>query len=309
MDRHQASGRAALGFGLACTTMLLWGLLPLALRVVLDSLDAWTITGFRFAASAVALLAFLAARGQLPRLGTLGARRLILLGVAMLFLAGNYIGYLLGLERTNAATAQVLIQGAPLLLALGGIVVFRERFERLQWLGFAVLVVGMLGFFRGQLASVVADVARFLDGAGWLAVAAVLWAVYGLAQKQLLLWLDSQGIMVCIYVGCALLFAPTADLGALFALDGLAWAMLLFTAANTLVAYGTFAAALEHWEASRVSGLLALTPLATLAFTHAAARLWPEAVDARAAGLQAFLWAGVVVVGSIGVALGGRRSG
>ena len=60
-----------------------------------------------------------------------------LLIVATLGLAANYIGFLLGLDHTSPANAQVLIQLGPLLLALGGLVVFRERFAPAQWLGFA----------------------------------------------------------------------------------------------------------------------------------------------------------------------------
>ena len=59
MALHQPSGRSGLGFALAALTMLLWGVLPLALKHVLRSLDAVTITGFRFAVATFVLGAFL----------------------------------------------------------------------------------------------------------------------------------------------------------------------------------------------------------------------------------------------------------
>jgi drug/metabolite transporter (DMT)-like permease len=308
MTRHQASGRFGLGLSLAGSTMILWGVLPLILEGVLGALDPVTITWFRFGFSAVVLGVGLAWRRSLPSLRSLERGKLGLLGVATLFLAANYLGYLLGLDSTDAATAQVLIQAAPLLLAVGGIFVFRERFERLQWIGLAVLVTGMGIFFAGQLRSLVEGLDRYLSGAAWIGFAAVTWAVYGLAQKQLLLWLPSQGIMLCIYTGSAILFSFGAHPTALAGLDRLEWLLLLFASANTLVAYGTFAAALEHWEASKVSAVLALTPLATLAFAAAAAALWPDQVSSRPVGASALAGAAIVVGGSLLISLGQRRA-
>jgi drug/metabolite transporter (DMT)-like permease len=304
MDLHRPSGRRGLGFALACTTMLLWGVLPLALRAALDVLDPVTLTAFRFGFAALLLAAVLAARGSLPRLRRLSRAGRALLAVATLGLAANYIGFLLGLDHTSPANAQVLIQLGPLLLALGGIAVFRERFAAPQWLGAALLAIGLGVFFRAQLATLGAQLASYGAGVAWIAFAAATWAAYGLAQKQLLNALPSQPAMLCIYAGCALLFAPGARIGALASLPPLAWAVLVFCAANTLVAYGAFAAALEHWEASRVSAVLALTPLATIAFAAFAAALFPERFRAEHLSLASWAGAGLVVAGSLLTALG-----
>jgi drug/metabolite transporter (DMT)-like permease len=306
MARHQASGRFGLGLALASSTMVLWGVLPLILQGVLGVLDPVTITWFRFSFATVALLPWLARRGQLPRLGALVGRARALLAVATLFLAANYITYLLGLDRTNAPSAQVLIQAAPLLLALGGIFVFREHFVRLQWIGLGVLVLGMGGFFASQLRALAEGLDRYLSGAALIGVASVTWAIYGLAQKQLLLWMPSQAIMLCIYAGSALLFALGARPASLAQLDAAGWLLLIFASANTLLAYGAFAAALEHWEASRVSAVIALTPLATLGFTLLAAAIWPEHVDGRSVSPSALGGAAAVVGGSLLISLGRR---
>jgi len=304
MELHQPSGRRGLGFALAATTMLLWGVLPLALRAALGSLDPVTLTGFRFALSAAVLGAVLGARGSLPPLGALSRSGLALLAVATAGLAANYIGFLLGLDHTSPADAQVLIQLGPLLLALGGIAVFRERFSRPQWFGAALLAIGLGVFFRAQLGAVADPLDRYTAGVAWIGFAAATWAVYGLAQKQLLRELPSQAAMLCIYAGCALVFASGSSPAAFASLSPAAWAVLLFCAANTLVAYGAFAAALEHWEASRVSAVLALTPLATLAFSTAATALFPDHFSSEQLSLASWIGAGLVVVGSLLTALG-----
>ncbi len=308
MARHQASGRSGLGFGLATTTMLLWGALPLALQLVLAQLDALTLTGFRFLAAGLCLGGWLWARGKLPSLRSLDGRGRAMLAVATVFLAINYAAFLYGLDFTTAAHAQVLIQLAPLLLAFGGIFVFSERFLPLQWAGMAILLGGLGLFFAAQILEPPTEARDLRFGTWMMLLAAVTWAIYGLAQKQLLTRMPSQALMLCIYLGCAALFAPVSDPAAILELDALGAGMLLFTAANTLVGYGTFSAALEHWEASRVSAVLAVTPLATLAFSVAAAASFPDHYRAEDLGSTALLGAFIVVAGSLVVSLAGRRA-
>jgi len=290
--------------------MISWGVLPVALSGILARLDAVTITGFRFALSAVVLGGALGLGRSRPRLGVLGPRSWGLLFVATLFLAANYLAYILGLEHTSPADAQVLIQAAPLLLALSGVVVFGEPFSRLQWFGFAVLVAGIAIFSADRLATVLslAGSERHLFGNAMIAVAAVTWAVYGVAQKQLLRVLPSQHIMLCIYLGCAVLFLPASTPSSLRALDTAGWGLLLFCGLNTIVAYGSFSEALQHWEASRVSAVLALVPLATLGFQRLTLVFFPGFDPGPPLDALALFGACTVVAGSLLTSLGARGS-
>ena len=306
MALHQPTGRSRLGFALAATTMVLWGTLPLALKLSLQRLDAATITWFRFGAASLVLGAWLAWRGRLPPLSKLGRSGWALLAAAVLGLSANFLAFLVGLDLTTPANAQVLIQLAPMLLGLGGILVFGEHYERLQWLGLGALLLGLLVFFSSQLGSLTAGADRYLLGSGILVLAAVTWAAYGLAQKQLLRELDSQPLMLCIYFGCFVCFSLGAHPGALPALPLLDLGVLLYCSANTLVAYGAFAAALSHWQASRVSAVLAVTPLATLAFSVLADALWPALFHAESISWLSLTGAAAVVAGSLLVTLGAR---
>lgn len=307
MELHRPSGRTGLGFFLAAATMVLWAILPLALKVVLGAMDAYTISWFRFLFSAVALAGFLASRRGLPALRALGASSGLLLVVATVFLAGNYICYLVGLDYTTPANAQVLIQLAPLLLALGGILIFKERFTSLQWAGFGILLTGLGLFFRDQLLSLASDAGQYFRGSFLMICAAVTWAIYGLAQKQLLRVLPSQGIMVCIYAGSAALFSAFSSPGQLLTMNALQLTMLGFCALNTLVAYGTFSEALVHWEASRVGAVLALTPLVTIATASLVDTVWPDLIETASLSTTGFLGASLVFAGSLLTALGQRQ--
>ncbi len=291
---------------LAVTAVLFWGTLPLALKVVLVDLDPETITWCRFALSAVVTLAVLGARRQLPPVRALGVRAWALLGVATVFLAANYLSYLHGLHRTTPANATVLVQLAPLLLGVGGLVFFGERFTPRQWVGVVVLIAGLAMFFSSELAALVTDAGHYLTGSLLIVLAAVVWAVYGIAQKALQGTLSSQQVLLVVYLGCAVIFAPLADPSAIAALDGVGVACLIYCGFNTVLAYGAFGEALARWDASRVSAVLSTTPLATLALAWIASSLWTVPFERGTATPISLVGAFVVVAGSLLTALGSR---
>jgi drug/metabolite transporter (DMT)-like permease len=208
------------------------------------------------------------------------------------------------LHHTNAGTAQVVIQIAPVLFTLGGIFVFRERFNVRQWLGLALLVAGMVLFSRDQIAHVVAGLGDYYVGLAFMVVAAVAWAAYGLAQKQLLRSMSSPAVMLCIYVGATVIFLPLAAPAEVLELSRPALAALVFCIVNMLAAYGTFAEALVHWEASRVSAVLAIVPLVTLAAIATSEYVLPGLVSPEPITTVGIVGASLVVTGSLLTALG-----
>jgi drug/metabolite transporter (DMT)-like permease len=82
--------------------------------------------------------------------------------------------------------------------------------------------------------------------------------------------------------------------------------MLLFCCANTLIGYGAFAEALEHWEISRVSAVLSLAPLITLTGMWLVEYLFPGVVEPEGLNTLSILGALLVVAGSALSALGAR---
>lgn len=307
MPLHHSSGRWRLGLSLALVTASLWGVLPIALKVALQAADVYTVTWFRFLVSFGLLSLYLAVRGQLPNWQKLRSARLELLVTATLFLAMNYLLYLMGLHFTSPTNSQVVIQLAPVFFGLGALTIFKERYTFRQWLGLGALSLGMTLFFHDQLEALAIAPTRYLLGSGLLVLAALVWAVYALAQKQLLQQLPSPVIMWVIYGGSTLLFTPAASPQQLFTLTPLQWGMLLFAAFNTFVAYGAFAEALDHWEASRVSAVLSLTPIVTLTSVALVSFLYPTWIDAEHLTAIGLIGAVMVVAGSLSIALG--RSG
>lgn len=294
------------GLALSLLTALMWGVLPIALKLALERLDPYTITAWRLASAALALGIVLAWQGRLPRRTDFGGRATMLLLIATGGLLGNFVLYLLALDLTSPSVAQVVIQIAPLLLLLGGVFLLGEQFSGRQWAGFAVLGVGLALFFNERLPELARPTEGLGLGVALLLAASATWASYGLAQKKLLSWLSIRQIFLMIFTGSALALLPFAAWRPVLALEPLhAWA-LAFCCANTLVAYLSFAAALRHWQVSRVSAVIATAPLVTVAamwlLEHAAPGiLEPEKLNAASvAGALA------VVAGSMVTALASR---
>ncbi|WP_031564490.1 DMT family transporter [Rheinheimera texasensis] len=300
---HQASGRSFYGFILALVTAVLWGMLPIALKHLLMDLSANTITWVRFLVAALFVSLVLWQKNALPAVRGLSKKALTLLIIAIGGLLSNYILYLMGLHLLTAETAQVVIQLAPFLMMMGGIFIFREQLLLWQKIGATLLVSGLLLFFNEKLLILLTQFNQDSLGVLLVVIAAVTWACYALAQKQLLMTFNSQQIMWFIYLAGAVCFLPLIDLNPVLQLTGLQWGLLAFCCLNTIIAYGAFAEALEHWEASKVSAVLAITPLLTILFANIVSWLFPDAAPAQGLNFWSVTGALLVVAGSAITAL------
>lgn len=299
---HQSSGRVGLGFSLALLTAVLWGLLPIALKWLLNSMSAATITWIRFVAAAGLVGLVLLARRQVPSFRGLSVKKKLLIVLAIAGLLLNYILYLKGLFLLTAETAQVVIQLAPFLMMLGAVYLFKERLLFWQKVGAWLLLIGLVLFFNDRLALLLTQFGSEAVGVLLVIIAAIAWACYALAQKQLLLSFNSQQIMWLIYVAGALCFLPSADLAPLAHLSAWQWGIVLFCCLNTIVAYGAFAEALQHWQAANVSAVLAITPLLTIGFAQLLAYFYPQ-FPSESLNVWAWVGASLVVIGSMLTAL------
>ncbi len=304
---HKTTGRWKLGFILALFTASLWGVLPIALKIVLQALDPYTVTWYRFAISGLVLAAILGAAGELPKIRTLGRTIWLLLGVAFAGLTGNYVLYIVALVHTSPTVTQTVAQLGPMLLLFGGMAIFHERFSAVQWIGFAILVVGLGLFFHNRVAELSHISGDLGFGFALLVIAAVIWAAYGLAQKRLLRWLQPSQILLVIYIGATVVLLPATALGEVRHANALQISMLCFCCLNTLFAYGAFAEGLKHWEVSRFGAVLATAPLFTIAAMWIVSRFAPNTVAPERLDALSTLGTVLVVAGSITCAIARRQ--
>jgi len=296
---HKTSGRWKLGFALALSTAMLWGVLPIALKIALKSVDPYTVTWYRFASSGVVLGIVLGMTGGLPAIRKFDRRTWTLLTVAFVGLTGNYVLYIVALVHTSPTITQTVAQLGPMILLFGGLVVFKERFSGMQWLGFAVLITGLILFFHDRLLELSNLTGDLGIGVLFLTLAAFIWAVYGLAQKRLQRTLGPQQILLILYIGAALALIPTTAPGSIRHANALELSMLGFCCLNTLIAYGAFAEGLKHWEVSRFSAVLATAPLFTVAGMWTIGRFAPNLVVAERLNALSMLGTLLVVGGSV----------
>ena len=263
------SGRWKLGILLALGTATMWGTLPVALHLVAPTIGPATSTFFRFFIAALLLTPYLLVTRQVINQHKLKSAKLLALTLAAgLLLTGNYGFYILGLERTSAEATQVMIQLAPMLLLLAGLWLFKETFNTKQWLGVFAFAIGLLLFFERQISQLLFDFGDYGLGLVFIIMSAIFWTGYAIIQKYLLNDFQSSETMLILYWIGSLVFLPLSDFSTMGQLNSLQWTALLFCGLNTLIAYGCFAEAMVHLEASRVSAIIAITPLFTIAIAQ-----------------------------------------
>ena len=284
-----------LGLGFSLVTVIMWGLLPLALKSVLEVMDPLTISWYRLSVSALIALLWYGHRSgpALARMFAAGQWPLTLATVAGL--VGNYILYIWGLDHINPGAAQILIQLAPLILLVGSVIIFKESFSLPQWLGVASFTAGLLLFFHQRLSNVVATDSGYIAGIVLIIGASLTWAVYGLAQKQLLLNKHhAKNILFLICLAGTVLLWPLAEPQQIKNLNATQLMLLLFCGINTIIAYGSFGLAMSYWQASRVSAVIPLAPLLTLLFTFGLNH-W-QLADVPAEPMDWLSWCGALLV-------------
>lgn len=295
------------GFLLALNTAIMWGILPLALGSVLKLMDSYTITWYRFLFATVVVGFMLYRKSKLPKQIFNNKKLMKTMFFAALFLSLNYILFLSALYFVPAETAQMLIQMAPFMMLIGSVLFLKESFSRGQMVGSFVLISGLILFFNQQLSSNQSiSSADFLSGFFIMIAASVTWAIYAIMQKQMLKHFSSNQIMGCIYLISSFLFLPASSPMTITHLDLTSLLLLFFCCANTLIAYGSFAESLEHWPASKVSSILAITPLLTVLFASIAEFLWPQSFQAQQLNHLSYAGACLVVLGSMLTALGNK---
>ena len=313
MDNQSSTGttHALAGFALSLLTALMWGVLPVSFVLLLGSMDTVTITWYRFTTAAVVVFIVLWRRGKLPRVTSFGKKANLILVLAATALSGNFLLYLSSLSYLNPESAQVLIQLAPFILMFGSIFFYGEKFGRLEWAGVVLLVTGFGLFFNDRLAQIFSSLNDYSLGILLMVMASVSWGTYGLLQKTLLKSMDSMQLTSLMYLGGVVLLLPFTSPGTLFSLDAIQFGALVFCSVNLVLAYGAFTEALHLWDAAKVSAVITLAPLFTIATMAFCVRFWPAIfADSQLNGL-AYLGAVIVVIGSMLAALGhsfqGRR--
>lgn len=243
-------------------TVLMWGVLAIALKIATREIDSPTIVWFRFSLAFSALFAWMSVNN--PKELKILYKPSWLIVLSSLALAWNYMGFMLGIQFTSPSNAQVAIQAGPLLLALLGILFFKEKISNIQIAGFLLAILGFWIFYSQHVSAVpIGQEGQYTKGMLITFSGAVAWAIYAAFQKKLVVHYPVGTLNLFIFGLPVLLYMPFVNFGSLGHLSIGYWALLVFLGANTLISYGCLSLALKYLEAGKVSIIIILNPIIT----------------------------------------------
>jgi drug/metabolite transporter (DMT)-like permease len=145
LGRRSAHVRAVLQ---ALVVTFLWSTSWVLVKIGLEGIPALFFAGLRYVVAFLCLLVVAFHSGQLTAVGALSTKawvRLSVLGV--LFYSVTQGAVYLGLARLPAMTTSLLLSFTPIVVALLGVVLLKERPTTVQWCGVLLYVVGVSVYF------------------------------------------------------------------------------------------------------------------------------------------------------------------
>lgn len=249
------------GILFASFTALLWGILAIALKVSVYNLSPIDVTWFRFTLAFITLSAFYLLFDK-SKLGILKAPPFLSI-LAAISLGLNYLGFISGIKYTTPAIAQIFMQSGPVLFAVTGFIIFKEKASVRQIFGLITVLLGLLVFYHEQILVLADDIKQYNKGIAWVFFGAVSWVFYATLQKPVVQRYNPMQLNLILFGIPALGYFPFVNLS-LFPQQNFAeWLLLIFLGLNTLAAYGFLAYALKYLEANKISVIITCNPIIT----------------------------------------------
>src|SRR4051812_21659119 len=233
------------GYAAAVAAFGIWGLFPLYLIGLLH-VSALQITAHRIVWSCVFVLAWLAIAGDLRCIREAFTRPGVpvrLVGSAF-FISVNWLGFAWAVNRHRVLEVSLAYFMGPLLNVLLGILVLRERLDRMQWISvaFAAAGVAYLAFIAGQPPWIALMVGSSFAFYGLIHKTVNIGALPGLAVETILLTPFAVGYLLwCQIHGSAALGHSSALVNALLLFGGVVTSvpLVLFAVGARQVPYST----------------------------------------------------------------------
>ena len=295
-----------LGFSLALLATMTWGSLPVIAQQALKAVDAPTLVWVRFLVASLVLFVLLGLTGKLPRPSEFSRQTLFLLVLGIIGISANFVLVAMGLHYISPTTTQVLWQLSPFTMILVGVGVFKEAFTHWQKIGLMLLLTGLAMFFNDKFGELF-SLGSYAVGVMMAASGSMIWVCYGVAQKLLSKHFNSQQILLMIYFCSSFVFLPFAEPSQIAHIGNpFLWGCFIYCCLNTLIGYGSFGEALNHWDASKVSIATTLIPVFTMIFSTIGHHLAPDYFAASDMNIVSYVGAMVVVAGAL-LAVAGEK--
>ena len=201
-----------------------------------------------FLVASLVLFALLGLTGKLPRPSEFSKQTLFLLVLGIIGISANFVLVAMGLHYISPTTTQVLWQLSPFTMILVGVGVFKEAFTHWQKIGLMLLLTGLVMFFNDKFGELF-SLDSYAVGVMMAASGSMIWVCYGVAQKLLSKHFNSQQILLMIYFCSSFVFLPFAEPSQIAHIGNpFLWGYFIYCCLNTLIGYGSFGEALNHWD-------------------------------------------------------------
>lgn len=275
-------------------TILVWGIGPVYLRNLSVALGAadhlairYAIVGMIFAAGLVWTGGWRIERQDWPRL----------LVISLIGMVGYNLGSAYGFERVSAGVGSLIIGTQPLVIALFGALIAKEKLGPATIVGLAAAFAGTAILVSGDL-SLAGNGWNFFIGCALVFSCGVGWAIYVVVSKPLIRKYGSFNIsalsIVIAAVALELLLARPATLITLQAMSARSWFDMAYIAIlSTVICAVTWNYAAARMTAVAAGAFLYLIPVIGVA---AGAMLLNEAITAN------MLWGGALILTGVAIA-------
>lgn len=200
MPGSVASGTLAMAL-----VVVVWGINFTVIKVGLESLEPFAFNALRFPVASLVLLFVLMGRGQLSLPDREDLPRILVLG-----LLGNVVyqvNFIIGIDRTLAGNASLLLATTPVWTAVLSAGVGHERLRGAFWLGLSGAIAGMVLVVIGNRADLELS-GETAAGDLLMVGASMVWAVYTVGSRDLIrrygplplaawtLWAGTAGLLI-----------------------------------------------------------------------------------------------------------------
>lgn len=214
----------------------IWAVNLTSIKLGLTELAPHAFNGLRLVLAAAVYAVVLALTGRKLRVERREVGPVVLLGV--LGITAYQLVFIHGISLTTATSAAMINALAPIFTAILSTTFFGERLSRLNWLG---ILVSFAGFFLliAHRNGGPGGAARGLEGALFILLANILWALYTVVMKPAVARVEPLRLAGLSTIAGAVLYLPFAagDLKRIpwRALTVQAWGSILFSGLLAIV--------------------------------------------------------------------------
>jgi drug/metabolite transporter (DMT)-like permease len=230
------------------------------MKIALVEFDSFTISWFRLF-TAFVVLVLMSHRKLVGSLHTIRPHGLGLAATGIC-LGVNYYCFMRGVELGGPITAAITIQIGPVLLALLGVLMFRERLSFVQLLGVMIAAIGFSMFFHDRMSF--ASGGFQFDAIIMVAISALFWVGFCIGQKILGAHAGVNMVNLAAYLSASLILLPFIVFPESDQLLTTSFIAMLYLSLSTVVAYWALGEAIRLIPVSIVSVCIITNPIVTV---------------------------------------------